>query len=143
MAKHSRLEVTLVLGEHSDRLLVMSLCLQHGCSKHLHGCIVGVVLCEILGQLQSSFGLARHLLGKGLGGGQVGGILFAGNGGQDLVALAKGNLGTELEHASRELVLGGEGGGLEVDYVLVLAGVEGIVDVEELWKGGEQVAWDC
>jgi hypothetical protein len=52
-------------------------------------------------------------------------------------------LGTELEHASRELVLRGEGGGLEVDYVLVLTGVEGIVDVEELWKGDEQVVWDC
>lgn len=109
----------------------------------MHGCIIGVVLCEILGQLQSGVGLARHLLGKGLGGGQVGGVLFAGNGGQYLVAVAEGNLGTKLEHASRELVLGGEGGGLEVDYVLVLTGVEGIVDVQELCKGDEQVVWNC
>jgi hypothetical protein len=46
--------------------------------------------------------------------------------------LTKGNLGAELEYTGGELVLGGEGGGVEVDHVLVLAGVEGIVNVEEL-----------
>jgi hypothetical protein len=58
--------------------------------------------------------------------------------------LAEGDLGAELEDLRGELVLGGEGGGVEVDYILVLAGVKGAVDVEELcgeaWISG---CWIC
>jgi hypothetical protein len=35
--------------------------------------------------------------------------------------LAEGNLGAELEDLGWELVLGGEGSGVEFDHVLVLA----------------------
>lgn len=129
---HSRLQVTLVLGKEGKGLLTEVLCLQDSSSKNLHGRIIRVVLSEILSQLQGSVGLARDLLGQGLDGGQVGGIFFAGDSSEHLNSLAEGDLGAELKYASRELVLGGEGGGLEVDHLLVLAGVEGIVDVEEL-----------
>lgn len=134
MGCHSRLEVTLVLGQQRQRLLAVALSLQDCASESLNGDIVRVVLCKILSQLQRSVGVARNLLSQGLCRGQVGGILFAGDGGQDLASLAEGDLSAELEHAGWELVLWGEGGGVEVDHGLVLAGVEGIVDVEELWE---------
>jgi hypothetical protein len=129
---NSRFQVTLVLGKEGQSLLTKILCLQDSGSKDLHRRIIRVILSEILGQLQGGVGLARDLLGQGLDSGQVGGIFFTGDGSEHLSSLTKGDLGAELEHTSRELVLGGEGGGLKVDHLLVLAGVEGIVDVEEL-----------
>lgn len=135
-AKHatgySRLEVTLVLGKQGEGILTKILCLQDCSSENLHGRIIRVVLSKILSQLQGGVGLARDLLGKGLDSGQVGGIFFAGDYREHLSSLAESDLGAEFKYASRELVLGGEGGGLEVDHLLVLARVEGIVDVEEL-----------
>lgn len=122
-----------MFGQQRQRLLAPALRLQHGGSENLHGHIIRVILRKILSQLQGGGGVPRRLLSQRLDRAQVGGILFAGNGGQGLVDLAQGDLRAELEHVGRELVLGGEGGGIEVDYVLVLAGVEGIVDVEELW----------
>lgn len=38
----------------------------------------------------------------------------------------------------REQVLGGAGGGVEIDHVLVPAAVEGIVGVEKPWEDDEQ-----
>ena len=43
-------------------------------------------------------------------------------------------MGSELENPGWELVFGGEGGGVVVDDGLVLALVEGVVDVEEFWE---------
>jgi len=43
--------------------------------------------------------------------------------------LAIGNLSSQLEYAGWDLVFGGEGGGIELDYGIVLALVEGIVDI--------------
>jgi hypothetical protein len=131
---NSRLKATLVLRQQCESLLTVILCLQHCTANELHSSIIRVVLGEILSELQGGVGLARSLQGQRLDGGEIGGVLFAGDGGQDLVGLALGNLGAQLKHTSRELVLGGEGGGVEVDYALVLACVEGIVDVEELWE---------
>lgn len=113
-------------------------------TEDLHTSIVRVVLCEVLCELQGDVGLARNLLGQRLRGSEVGGILFAGDSGQDFVGLTQSDLGAELQHACGKLVLGGESGGLEVDHVLVLARVEGIVDVEELWgmdQRAERGAW--
>jgi len=47
--------------------------------------------------------------------------------------LAEGDLGAQLEDADGEGVAGGEGGGVEVEDLLEGAGVEGRVDVYELW----------
>lgn len=129
---NSRLEVTLVLGKEGQGLLAEVLCLQDCSSENLHGRVIRVVLSKILSKLKGGVGLARDLLGQGLDSGEVGGIFFAGDGGEHLSSLTGGDLSAELEHASWELVLWGECGGLEVDHLLVLAGVEGIVDVEEL-----------
>lgn len=46
------------------------------------------------------------------------------------VGLAEGDLGAELEGSGGQLVFGGEGGGVEVEDGLVLALVEGVVDVD-------------
>lgn len=106
--------------------------LQNCASEDLHGSILGVVLGEVLSELKGGVGVARDLLGKGLGRGEVGGVLFARDSSYHLIGLAKGNLGAKLQYTGGELVLGGESGGVEVDHVLVLAGVEGIVNVKEL-----------
>lgn len=124
-----------MFGQQCQSLLTTPLCLQHCASKDLYSCVLRVVLCEVLGQLLSGVGVPSNKLGKGLGGGQVGVVFFAGDSLEHLRCLPKGNLGTELEYASGELVLGGQRGGLEVDHSLVLARVEGRVDVEELWMG--------
>ena len=50
-----------------------------------------------------------------------------------MLGLALGDFGAELEDARGEVVLGGEGGGVEVEDGLVLALVEGVVNVDELW----------
>jgi hypothetical protein len=129
---NSRLEVTLVLGQQRQRLLAVVLGLEHGSSKDLHGVVFGVVLCEFLCELQGSVCLAGGLQGQGPDGRQVGAVLLDGGLGEAFVELTKGNLGAESEDLGRELVLRGERGGLEVDHTLVLARVEGAVDVEEL-----------
>lgn len=124
-----------MLGQQRQCLLTVPIGLQHCASKNLYGGIFGVILGEVLSELEGGVAVASGLLRQSLGGGEVGGIIFGRNGGNDLLGLTKGNLGAELEHTGWELVLGGEGGGVEVDHGLVLAGVEGIVDVEELWEG--------
>lgn len=129
---NSRLKVTLVLGQQRQRLLAVVLGLQHGSSKDLHGVVFGVVLCEFLCELQGSVCLAGRLQGQGSDGRQVGAVLLDGGLGEAFVELAKGNLGAESEDLGREFVLRGERGGVEVDHTLVLARVEGAVDVEEL-----------
>lgn len=73
------------------------------------------------------------MLRQGLNGRQVWDAVVAADLGEGAVGLALGDQGSELEHARGQLVLGGEGGGVEVDYGLVLALVKGIVDVDELW----------
>lgn len=133
----SRFKATLVLRQQREGLLAVVLRLQHRATDKLHSNIIRVVLGEILSELQGGVGLARSLLGQRLDGGEIGGVLLAGDGGQDLIGLPLGNLSAQLEHAGGELVLGGESGGVEVDHELVLAGVEGIVDVEELWEKNE------
>ena len=140
--KYSRLETSLVLGQQRQRVLAALIGLQHNGTNNLHSGILRIVLGEILSQLQGCVGVACGLQGQGLGSGQVGGVLFAGNSGQDLIGLTKGNLGAELEYTCGELVLGGQGGGVEVDHALVLARVEGIVDVEELYKQREWAGGD-
>lgn len=52
-----------------------------------------------------------------------------------MLGLALGDSGAELEDAGGEVVFGGEGGGVEVKNCLVLALVEGVVDVDEFWGG--------
>lgn len=110
----------------------MVLGLEHGSSKNLHGVVFGVVLCELLCELQGSICVAGGLQGQGPDGRQVGAVFFDGGLGEALFELAEGNLGAESEDLCGELVLRGECGGLEVDHILVLTGVEGAVDVEEL-----------
>ena len=121
-----------MLGEQRQRLLALSLGLEHSASENLHGIIFRVVLCEFLCELQGSVCLAGGLQGQGPDGRQIGAVLLDGRLGEAFVELTEGNLGAELEDLRGKLVLRGERRGLEVDHTLVLARVEGVVDVEEL-----------
>lgn len=58
-----------------------------------------------------------------------------------MVGLAEGDFGAELQDAGGEVVFGGERGGVEVEDGLVLALVEGAVDVDEFWL--LVVSWLC
>ncbi|KAJ5938042.1 hypothetical protein N7454_004384 [Penicillium verhagenii] len=100
-------EYQLTMGlQRSQGLLTKILSLQNRSGENLHSRIFWVVLSELLSELQGGTGLARYLLSQGLDSGQVGGIFLAGNGGEHLGALAKGDLGAELKDTSGELVLG-------------------------------------
>lgn len=110
-----------MLGQQRQRLLAVSLGLEHSSSKNLHRVVFGVVLCELLCELQGSVCLAGGLQCQGPDGGEVRAVLFDGRLGEAFFELAKGNLGAESEDLSGELVLGGERGGLEVNHILVLA----------------------
>jgi len=59
------------------------------------------------------------------------GFVFILNFGENLVGLAEGDFGAELQDAGGEVVFGGERGGVEVEDGLVLALVKGAVDVDK------------
>lgn len=64
---------------------------------------------------------------------EVWGVILILDFGEDLVGLAESDFGAELQEAGGEVVFRGERGGVKVENGLVLALVEGAVDVDEFW----------
>lgn len=124
-----------MLRQQRERLLRQSSIGQHAPRQQLHAQIVARAGRQLL---RLGDGLVRALgalqVGRQRRGGlEVGDARFTGRLGDDIVVLAEGEAGAELQHADGQRVGGGEGGRVEVDDLLVLALVEGVVDVDELW----------
>jgi hypothetical protein len=46
-----------------------------------------------------------------------------------------------LQYTGGQLVFGGESGGVKIDYILVLALVEGTVDIDEFCRNTRKLDW--
>ena len=99
-------------------------------SQNLDTGIIGVILRESISEFDCGIGIPRRVQRQRLHGGEIRSVLFGVDIGDGGVGLAEGDLGAEFEEASWELVLWGEGGGVEVEDGLILALVEGVVDVD-------------
>lgn len=125
-----RLQIPLMLGQQGERLVRLALRVQHRAAQHLDGRVVRRFSRQGLRGPQCRVVLACRVLREGLDGRQVGSLIVR-NLRQHIGRLAQGDLGAELQQAGWQGVLGREGRGVEVDHMLVLALVEGVVDVDE------------
>lgn len=109
--------------------------MQHCPAQNLHVPVLRVLRRQFLRELLRCLLVPRRVLHQRLHRGEVRGVLLvvAVDIGERIVGLSQGDSGAELEYARRQLVLRGEGGGVEVEDGRVLPLVEGVVDVDEFY----------
>lgn len=131
--KGIRLQIPLMPSQQPQRLLTAPITLKHRPTERLHARVIRKVLRQLQRTLQRRVVRPRRVLRQRFHRGEVGGVVIGIDLGDRLVGRAQGNPGAQLEDPRRELVLGGQRGGVEVEDRVVLALVKGVVDVDEFW----------
>jgi hypothetical protein len=135
-SENIRLQIPLMPRQQPQRLLTAPITLQHRPTERLNARVIRKALRQLQRALQRRVMRPRRVLRQRLHRGEVGGVVAVAVGidlGDRLVGRAQGNPGAQLEDTRRELVLGGQRGGVEVEDGVVLALVQGVVDVDEFW----------
>jgi hypothetical protein len=120
-----------MLAQQPQRLLRLAHPLQHNSHQQLHAQILLPMLLRQFSCLRQHI-LALRRVREQLDCDEIG-RLFAGEVGGDGFGVAERDSRAQSEDAQGQGVAGGEGRRVEVDDLLEGAGVEGRVDVDELW----------
>ncbi len=119
-----------MLRQERDCLIRLPGGLQHRPAHDLHGHVIPRGGGQLLDRLHGLVRPAQALLRQGADGRQVR-LRLALHIGDNVIGLSQSDPCPKLEHASGERIFGGEGGCIEIDYFLVLALVEVVVDIDQ------------
>ena len=118
-----------MLAQQRQRFLRFACPLQSYAPNQLHSSIFRLRFYQLFYFCHSTRRIPRCIFCQSSDGSEVWCVPLSLDVCKDFLGLTTGDLCSELQYSGRYLVLSGEGGGVEVDYGLVLALMEGIVYV--------------